>query len=90
MLQRQLLSHAELKTLSQVNYRTLCQRARWDLSKGKNKLPHSVPKGDGKKQITALCAKGPFGTCPREKRHYVGYALIHGHYDSPMKNNYFF
>jgi hypothetical protein len=29
------------------------------------KSPHSVPKGKGK--ITALCAKGPFGTCPREK-----------------------
>jgi hypothetical protein len=29
-----------------INYRTLCQRALWDLSKGKEcKLPHSVPKG---------------------------------------------
>jgi hypothetical protein len=41
-----------------INYRTLCQRALWDLSKGKNKLPHSVPKGNGNPQITALCAKG--------------------------------
>jgi hypothetical protein len=39
----------------ETNHRTLCQRALWDLSKGKRK-------------ITALCAKGPFRTCPREKR----------------------
>jgi hypothetical protein len=34
----------------ELNYRTLCQRALWDLSKGKTyiKLPHSVPKGKRK------------------------------------------
>jgi hypothetical protein len=36
------------KVFQYKNYRTLCQRALWDLSKGKIsfvKLPHSVPKG---------------------------------------------